>query len=80
MIKLSIHTANDMAKRGILPVYIEAVLARPEWTASDPQPGLTRSFGRVGDFGGRYLRVVHRPDGDDIFIVTAHWDRGARKP
>jgi uncharacterized protein YuzE len=26
------------------------------------------------------LRVVHRADGEDIFIVTAHWDRGAKLP
>jgi hypothetical protein len=79
MIKLSIHTASDMAKRGILLYYIEAALADPEWTERDPQPGLTRSFRSIAEFGGRYLRVVHRQDGDDIFVVTAHWDRGAKK-
>ncbi len=80
MIKLSKHTADDMVKRGIQLSYIEAVIAQPEWTTADPQPGLTRSFARISTFGGRYLRVVHRQDANDIFVVTAHWDRGAKKP
>jgi hypothetical protein len=25
------------------------------------------------------LRVVHRPDGDDIVVITVHFDRGARR-
>jgi hypothetical protein len=25
------------------------------------------------------LRVVHRAKGDDIVIITAHFDRGARR-
>ena len=80
MIRLSKHAADEMARRGIVPAYIETVLAQPEWTQADPQPGLTRSFRRIPAFGNRYLRVVHRPDGADVLIITAHWDRGASKP
>ena len=80
MIKLSKHTADDTAERGIHLAHIQAVLAQPEWTAADPRPGLTRSFRRIAEFGNRYLRVVHRSDGADIFVVTAHWDRGAKSP
>ena len=40
-------------------------------------PTLTRSFGPLPAFGDRMLRVVHRPDGSDVFVVTATWDRGA---
>lgn len=72
MVKLSRHTVNDMEKRGILLYYIADTLAQPDWTAPDPQPGLKRSCRRIAEFGGRYLRVVHRQDGDDTFVVTAH--------
>ena len=44
----------------------------------DPRdPTLTRSFKAIPNFGHRVLRVVHRPDGDDILVITAHLDRGA---
>ena len=31
------------------------------------------------EYGARVLRVVHRPEGDDIVIITVHFDRGARR-
>jgi hypothetical protein len=65
---------------GITRHSIEAAVLAPDWVTRDPtQPDLTRSFKTIGAFGHRVIRVVHRPDGDDIFIVTAHWDRGARR-
>jgi hypothetical protein len=69
-----------MIVRGIRLAYIEATLATPDRRAPDPNdPALTRSFKAIPDFGNRILRVVHRPHGADIFVVTAHWDRGARR-
>jgi hypothetical protein len=80
MIKLSKHTADEMNRRGIALAYIAAVIAAPERSMIDPKDAaLTRSFRAIPDFGNRVLRVVHRPDGPDIFVVTAHWDRGARR-
>lgn len=77
---LSVHTAREMGSRRIAFEYIEAVLANPTRTMSDRKDAsLTLSFAPVPAFGNRTLRVVHRPDGDDIFVVTAHWDRGARR-
>jgi hypothetical protein len=52
----------------------------------DPtDPASSRSFKAIPAFANRVLRVVHRPDGDnipgdDVFVVTAHWDRGAKPP
>ena len=80
MIKSSKHTASDMAQRGILLAYIESVVKQPEWSTADFRSGLPRSFRRIPEFGNRYLRVVHRPDGADIFVATVQWDRGASKP
>jgi hypothetical protein len=80
MIKLSKHTADEMGERGILLSYIEAALAAPDRVTGDPaDPRLTRSYKAIVEFGNRVLRVVHRPDGADTFIVTAHWDRGAKR-
>jgi hypothetical protein len=80
MIKLSKHTADEMARRGIAMPYIEDVIVAPAWSEPDQKdPSLTRSFKPIPAFGNRVLRVVHRPDGTDVFIVTAHWDRGASR-
>jgi hypothetical protein len=79
MVKLSKHTADEMEGRGILLSYIEATLISPDRVAQDAtDPALSRSYKAIREFGSRVLRVVHRRDGDDIFVVTAHRDRGAK--
>jgi len=40
--------------------------------------GVTLSFRAIPEFGGRVLRVAHRSDGDDVLVITAFFDRGAR--
>ena len=72
------HTADEMENRGITLGFIEAALAAPDHVTPDAKDAaLTRSYKVIAEFGGRILRVVHRPHGSDIFVVTAHWDRGA---
>ena len=79
MIELSKHINDEMPGRRIMLSYIEIAVAAADWTTPDPtDPTLTRSYKRITEFGSRVLRVVHRPRGADTFIVTAHWDRGAR--
>lgn len=79
MIKLSNHTAREMIRRNITSAFIEAAVAMPDRVTADPtDPALTRSFKAIVEYGGRTLRVVHRPDGVDTFVVTAHWDREAK--
>ena len=68
-----------MSGRDILLAYIETAIAAPDWLTPDANPQLTRSFKAIAEFGGRILWVVHRPDRDDVFVVTATWDRGARQ-
>jgi hypothetical protein len=80
VIKLSKHIADEMGGRGITLAYIETAISLPDRVAADASdPSLTRSYKSIAAFGGRMLRVVHRPEGADIFVVTAHWDRGARR-
>jgi Domain of unknown function (DUF4258) len=79
MVKLSKHTADEMEERSILLSYIEAALTSPDRVARDAtDPALSRSYKVIPEFGNRVIRVIHRPDGGDIFVVTAHWDRGAK--
>ncbi|MBV8737416.1 MAG: DUF4258 domain-containing protein [Alphaproteobacteria bacterium] len=79
MIKLSKHTTDEMETRAILFSYIEAALTSPDRVAQDlTDPALSRSYKIIPEFGNRVLRVVHRLDGANILVVTAHWDRGAK--
>ena len=80
MITLSKHILDEMGSRGISLSYIERALVQPDRTTPDPvQPGLSRAYRAVAEFNNRVLRVVYRTDGADFFVVTAHWDRGAKR-
>ena len=77
-IRYTAHAVRQVVLRDIDVRWVEEALTSPDWTAPDPNPVLTRSFKAIGGFSGRVLRVVHRRSGDDILVVTAHFDRGAK--
>ena len=79
VIRLTQHAETELPRRRLRREWIEAAVAAPDWTTPDPDPSLTRSYRVIVEFGGRVLRVVHRRDGDDVLVVTAHFDRGARR-
>jgi hypothetical protein len=78
MIVLSRHAEESVEKRNLQLGWIEQVLATPDFTHPDPDPALTRSFKAIDEAGGRILRVVHRLQGNDILVVTVHFDRDAQ--
>ena len=44
----------------------EATVSSPDFVERDPRhPERTRSYKGTAAFGGRVLRVEHRPEGDD---------------
>jgi Domain of unknown function (DUF4258) len=73
------HALEQMAERGIEPVWTERVALDPDWTEGDPQPGVARHFGAVPEFGGRILRVVVADRGAERHVLTVHFDRNARR-
>lgn len=79
MLKPTHHAEIEMRRRAIRWDWIEATVSAPDWIEADADPMLTRSFRSIAEFGGRVLRVVHRPDGADTLVVTAFFDRGARR-
>ena len=80
MIRLTRHAQQAIDKRQIPFDWIDRTIARPDFTDVDPHdPALTRSYKAIGEAGGRILRVVHRPEGNDIVIVTVHFDRDAKR-
>ena len=80
MIKTS-HLVKRLAGRSLETAWIEAAIEAADWTEQDPtDPSLTRSFKAIAAAGGKIIRVVHRPEGDDVLVVTAFFDRGAKRP
>jgi hypothetical protein len=80
MIRLTKHAREAICLRDIDSAWIEAAIRSPDLVEADPRhPNRTRSYKAIVEFGGRLLRVVHRAEGDDIMVITAHFDRGARR-
>lgn len=79
MIKLTAHAADMIEARGIALAWVETAIAQPDSRSQDPSDAaLTRSYRAITEAGGRVLRVVHRPDGADVLVITAFFDRGAQ--
>ena len=79
MIRLSKHAEEAVEKRNLALEWIERTISAADFSRVDPNdPTATRSFETIAEAGGRILRVVHRPDGNDILVVTVHFDRDAR--
>jgi Domain of unknown function (DUF4258) len=78
MIRLTKHAQEAVGIRKIALAWIEATVNSPDLVEADPRhPDRQRSYKMIADYGGRVLRVVHRPEGDDIVVITVHFDRGA---
>lgn len=79
MIRLTRHARDCLKKRRLPRAWVDSTIETPDLTAPDPDdPALTRSYKTIAEAAGKVLRVVHRPDGDDILIITVHFDRGAK--
>jgi hypothetical protein len=79
MIRLTIHAAQRERRYNLDRAWIEATVTAPDWTAPDPrEPAVTRAFKMIPERGGRVLRVAHRPDGPDVLVLSAFFDRGAK--
>ena len=93
MIRFTKHAHEAISARDIAVHWIEAAVGAPDWIEPDPRhPDRTRSYKAIAEYGARVLWVVHRPEGDDIVIITmissllqcisiitVHFDRGARR-
>jgi hypothetical protein len=80
MIRVTKHAAEAMEARIIPFEWVERTLTFPDWTDTDPRHAdRTRAFKAIPEFDGRVLRVVFRPDGADIVVITVHPDRSAKR-
>lgn len=79
-IRLTLHATISVARRNIDMRWIEAVIRQPAYSSPDPDDAaVTQSWRAIPQFGGRMLKVVHRPAGDDVIVITAYFDRDAKR-
>jgi hypothetical protein len=77
---LTRHARDNIVRDAIDPAWIETTVRHPTALMVDPHdPTLSRAWRRIPERGGRVLRVVFRPAGADIVVVTVFFDRGARR-
>lgn len=73
------HARRTIAERELAWEWVERAVLQPDRREADPtDPVAIRSYRRIPEAGGRIIRVVHRPHGEDILIITAFLDRGAK--
>lgn len=74
--RLTRHATDMLEKREIAVAWVERVLREPERTETDSaDPTLEHHLGRIADFDNRVLRVIVRPSGGYLLVVTAYFDR-----
>ena len=79
--RLTAHARTVLAERDINEAWVAETLAQPDWIESDPTDlALTRYFRSIAQRGDRTLRVVARPEASEAVVVTAFFDRNARRP
>jgi len=80
MIRPTRHAEEAVEKRNIALDWIDRTVTMPDFNDIDPgDPTLKRSFEAIDEADGRILRVVHRAEGNDIVVVTVHFDRNAKR-
>ena len=80
MLILTKHAQQNVARDGLDLAWIEATITKRQHEDRDPKDAtLRRAWRSVPQRGGHVLRVVFRPAGTDIVVVTAFFDRGARR-
>ncbi|WP_454633377.1 DUF4258 domain-containing protein [Bradyrhizobium cenepequi] len=77
---LTAHARIRLQERHIDPKWIEEAVANPDWTQADPRdPTVKRRFKILPQFGGRVLRVACVETISSIRIISAMFDRNARR-
>jgi len=80
MLILTKHAQQNVARDRLDLAWIEATITSPQHQDRDPTDiTLKRAWRSIPQRGGRVLRVVFRPAGADIVVVTAFFDRGPKR-
>ena len=79
-IVLTAHAKKRLQDRRIDPSWIEATVRAPEWTEKDPlDSAIERRFRAIPEFGRRVLRVACVETNSSVRVISALFDRNARR-
>jgi hypothetical protein len=74
------HVLYKIEERRVLTGWIERTLTQPDWTEPDVNdPAALRAFKAIPERDMRVLRVVYVDEGPVRRVITAFFDRGARR-
>ena len=77
----SAHVRDAIRERELESTWIVRTIRRPEWIMPYPRrPGVERRYRAIPEHGDRVLRVAAMEKPDEIRIITAFFDRRARRP
>jgi uncharacterized DUF497 family protein len=77
---LTAHARARIRSRQLQIQWVEDTARAPDWTEPDPNdPTVERRFRVIGQFGGRTLRVACVETPAAIRIISAMFDRTARR-
>jgi hypothetical protein len=75
------HAEDAVSQRELKRDWIEDAVYAPQWAAADPvHRSVIRRYRAIAAHGDRILRVVCLETDAEIRILTAFFDRRARKP
>jgi uncharacterized DUF497 family protein len=79
-LQLTAHARERLRSRNIKLEWIEETVCNPVWTEPDPKdPAIERRFRAIEGFGGRILRIACIETEDAIRVISAMFDRNARR-
>ncbi len=77
---LTRHVVRGLSERRLERAWVERVATAAEWVEpSRSRAGATLRFGRIGEAGGKVLRVTTIDKNEVRVVVTAHFDRAATR-
>ncbi|MFC5344070.1 DUF4258 domain-containing protein [Brevundimonas staleyi] len=69
-----------IAQRRLWSTWVERCVRQPDWIENDPtDPTVERRFAVIPEHDARVLRVAVRETEREFFVISAFFDRGARK-
>ncbi len=75
------HAASAVDERKLAITWIKQAALSPDWVQPDIRwPRVERRFRAIPEYGNRILRVVCMETDEEIRIITAFFDRKAKRP
>ena len=74
------HAVNSISERNLSLEWVEHTVWHPEWIEADPQPERQRRYRAILEYDNRIMRIVCFETEKEIRIITAFFDRKAKRP